>query len=197
MFSQLCVAAFPQEPKNEQYLAASPQSSPTGQTGAGTGSAGIAAAKPGQADGMGNLRLEGRRPLYRLNRSDVVELTFTLSPELDQVLTVQPDCYVFLKDAGSLLACGLTLEEFRSAVGAAYKGYLHDRRLRSHSKILSGLISWLAEKSAIPASMNCAPRPRSSKRYRSPEASLMRPSTRRWFCFGGSTTNWWRRTFLI
>jgi polysaccharide export outer membrane protein len=39
---------------------------------------------------------------------------------------VQPDCYVFLKDAGSLLACGLTLEEFRSAVGAAYKGYLHD-----------------------------------------------------------------------
>jgi polysaccharide biosynthesis/export protein len=126
LFSQLCVAAFPQEPKNEQYLGASPQSSPTGQTGAGTGSAGIAAAKPGQADGMGNLRLEGRRPLYRLNQSDVVALSFTLSPEFDQTLTIQPDGYVALKDAGPVLAQGLTLEEFRLAVGQAYSGYLHD-----------------------------------------------------------------------
>jgi polysaccharide biosynthesis/export protein len=127
LFSQLCVAAFPQEPKNEQYLGTGPQSSPTGQTGAGTGSAGIAGAKPGQADGMGNPRLGGeRRPLYRLNQSDVVALSFTLSPEFDQTLTIQPDGYVALKDAGTVLAQGLTLEEFRLAVGQAYTGYLHD-----------------------------------------------------------------------
>ena len=87
----------------------------------------MAAAKPGQADGKGNPRLGGeRRPLYRLTRSDVVTLSFTLSPEFDQILTVQPDGYVALKDAGPVFAQGLTLEEFREAVVRAYKEYLHD-----------------------------------------------------------------------
>jgi polysaccharide export outer membrane protein len=124
---QLCVAVFAQEEKKQTDLGAGIQASP-GQTGAGIGSTGMTAAKPGQADGMGNLQQLGgeRRPLYRLNRSDVVTLAFTLSPEFDQMLTVQPDGYVFLKDAGAVLAYGLTLEEFRLAVRQAYKGYLHD-----------------------------------------------------------------------
>jgi polysaccharide export outer membrane protein len=122
---QLCLAAFTQEEK--RGLGASLQSSQTGQTGAGMGSGGMTAAKPGEADGLGNPQLGGvRRPLYRLNRSDVVTLSFTLSPEFDQTLTVQPDGYVFLKDAGLVLAQGRTLEEFRLAVVEAYKGYLHD-----------------------------------------------------------------------
>ena len=124
---QLCVAPFAQEKKSEQGLGLSTQSSPTGQTGAGTGSMGMVAAKPGQADGTGNPRLGGgRRPLYRLNHSDIVTLSFTLSPEFDQTLTIQPDGYVALKDAGPVLAEGLTLEEFRLAVLRAYTGYLHE-----------------------------------------------------------------------
>ncbi|MGD0567995.1 MAG: polysaccharide biosynthesis/export family protein [Candidatus Sulfotelmatobacter sp.] len=122
---QLCVAAFAQE-KKEQDLGAGTQSSQASQTGAGAGSIGTAAAKPGQADGVGNPQLGERRPLYRLNRSDVVALSFTLSPEFDQTLTIQPDGYVTLKDAGPVFAQGLTLEEFRLAVVRAYKGYLHD-----------------------------------------------------------------------
>jgi protein involved in polysaccharide export with SLBB domain len=123
---QLCVAAFPQEEKGVQDLGAT-SSSPDGPTGAGTGSTGMAAAKSGEADGTGNPRLGGgRRPLYRLNHSDVLALSFTLSPEFDQTLTIQPDGYVALKDAGTVLAQGLTLEEFRLAVELAYKGYLHD-----------------------------------------------------------------------
>src|SRR5580693_9623274 len=87
----------------------------------------MAAATSGQADGKGNTTLGGeRRPLYRLNRSDVVTLSFTLSPEFDQMLTIQPDGYVALKDAGPVFAQGLTLEEFREAVLRAYTGYLHD-----------------------------------------------------------------------
>src|SRR5258708_21238600 len=122
---QLCVAAFAQEEK--QNLGVNTKSSPTGQTGAGTGSTGMAAAKSGKADGTGNPRLGGeRRPPYRLNRSDVVALSFTLSPEFDQTLTVQPDGYVALKDAEPVQAQGLTLEEFRAAVRKAYTGYLHD-----------------------------------------------------------------------
>jgi polysaccharide biosynthesis/export protein len=125
MSLQLCLAAFAQE-KQAQDLGAGSQSSQAGQTGAGAGSMGTAAAKPGQADGVGNPQLGGRRPLYRLNRSDVVALSFTLSPEFDQTLTIQPDGYVTLKDAGLVVAQGLTLEEFRLAVVRAYKGYLHD-----------------------------------------------------------------------
>lgn len=124
---QICIAAFAQEEKREQYLGSDIRSSQTGQTGAGMGSTGMAAAKPGKADGRGNPQLGGeRRPLYRLNHSDVVALSFTLSPEFDQTLTLQPDGYVALKDAGAVLAQGLTLEEFRLAVQRAYSGYLHD-----------------------------------------------------------------------
>jgi polysaccharide biosynthesis/export protein len=127
LFLQLCVTAFAQEEKSEQDLGAGQKSSPTGQTGAGTGNTGMAAAKTGKADGTGNPWLGGeRRPLYRLNHSDVVALSFTLSPEFDQTLTVQPDGYITLKDAGLVLAEGLTVEEFRLAVGRAYTGYLHD-----------------------------------------------------------------------
>lgn len=124
---QVCVAAFAQEENREQqHLGASVPSSPTSQTGAVVGSTRMPAAKPGKADGAGNLQLGDRRPLYRLNRSDVVALSFTLSPEFDQTVTIQPDGYVALKDAGLVAAQGLTLEEFRMAVGKAYTGYLHD-----------------------------------------------------------------------
>ncbi len=124
---QFCVATFAQEEKRKQDLGASTPSSQTGQTGTGMGSARMMAAKPGQADGMGNPQLGGeRRPLYRLNCSDVVTVSFTLSPEFDQTLTIQPDGYVALKDAAPVFAQGLTLEEFRPAVRRAYTGYLHD-----------------------------------------------------------------------
>ena len=125
---QVCVAVFAQEgQKQQQNLGSNTESSQSSQTGAGAGSTGMTAAKPGQADGTGNPTLGGeRRPLYRLNRSDVVALSFTLSPEFDQVIIIQPDGYVFLKDAGSVLAQGLTLEEFQLAVRRAYTGYLHD-----------------------------------------------------------------------
>ena len=128
--SQLCGAALPQDKATGQNLGATTESAQTGQTGAGAGGTGTTAAKPGQADGTGNPKLGGeRRPRYRLNRSDVVALSFTLSPEFDQALVVQPDGYVFLKDGGAVLAYGLTLEEFRSAVQRAYAGYLHDPQI--------------------------------------------------------------------
>src|SRR5258708_9105887 len=123
----VCMDGFGQEAQTEQYLGTNVPSSQTGQTGAGLGSMGMAVAKSGKADGTGNLQLGGeRRPLYRLNRSDVVTLSFTLSPEFDQTLTVQPDGYIALKDAGTVFAQGLTVEELQEAVRGAYRGYLHD-----------------------------------------------------------------------
>ena len=74
------------------------------------GGSSITAAKPGGADGLGNPLLGGQRhPLYRLRPSDVVEISFTVAPEFNQSLTVQPDGYVMLKDAGMLEVEGLNL----------------------------------------------------------------------------------------
>lgn len=96
-------------------------------TGAGEGGNSSTAAKPGRADGLGNPSLGGECcPLYRLRSSDVVEVTFTVAPEFNQTLTVQPDGYVTLKDAGAVWAQGLTIPEFGEAVQKAYGGYLHD-----------------------------------------------------------------------
>ena len=103
------------------------QNSRGGLTGAGAGGSRTKAAKSGGTDGQGNEFLGGnRRPFYRLQPSDVVELSFTLAPEFNQTLTVQPDGYAALKDAGLIEAQGLNLEEFSDAVRTAYRGYLHD-----------------------------------------------------------------------
>jgi polysaccharide biosynthesis/export protein len=99
----------------------------SGLTGVGTGVNHSSAAKPGGADGLGNPLLGGgRRPLYRLQPSDVVEVSFTVAPEFNQTVTVQPDGYVMLKDAGGVQAQGLSLQEFDEVVRKAYQGYLHD-----------------------------------------------------------------------
>jgi polysaccharide export outer membrane protein len=96
-------------------------------TGAGAGGDGTTVAKPGGADGLGNLLLGGERhPLYRLRPSDAVEISFTVAPEFNQTLIVQPDGYVMLKDAGMVDVQGRNLQEFTEAVEKAYRGYLHD-----------------------------------------------------------------------
>jgi len=102
------------------------QGSCSSLTGAGAGVEKLTAAKPGRADGLGNPLLGERHPLYRLRSSDVVEVTFSVAPEFNQVLTVQPDGYVMLKNAGAVEAQGLTMPEFNRAVEKAYTGYLHD-----------------------------------------------------------------------
>ena len=122
---QCCWMAFAQN--ENSGLPGGHEASRSGLTGAGTGDRSTTAAKPGEADGLGNPLLGGdRRPLYRLRASDVVEITFTVAPEFNQTLTVQPDGYVMLKDAGPVEVEGLTLAEFSQAVRKAYTGYLHD-----------------------------------------------------------------------
>jgi polysaccharide export outer membrane protein len=124
---ECCSAAFAQGENTD--LGGNKQTSQSGFTGAGSGGSGTAA-KPGGADGQGNPLLGGERhPLYRLRPSDVVEISFTVAPEFNQTLTVQPDGYVMLKDADMVQGQGLNLREFSEAVQTAYRGYLHDPRV--------------------------------------------------------------------
>ena len=43
--------------------------------------------------------------------SDTLELSFMLTPEFNQTVTVQPDGYITLRDAGDVPAAGRTLTE--------------------------------------------------------------------------------------
>jgi polysaccharide biosynthesis/export protein len=117
-------AAFAQGAKDQS---ASTITSQSGLTGTETEGNVATAAKPDRADGLGNPLLGGeRRPLYRLRPSDIVEISFTVAPEFNQTLTVQPDGYVTLKDAGMVQAEGLDMQQFTLAIQNAYRGYLHD-----------------------------------------------------------------------
>jgi protein involved in polysaccharide export with SLBB domain len=66
---------------------------------------------------------------YRLNPSDTLELTFTLTPEFNQTLTIQPDGYITLRGVGDLPAAGCTLPELTQAIKAAFAKILHDPQI--------------------------------------------------------------------
>lgn len=70
--------------------------------------------------------LEQRHPHYVLQREDVLLVSFPLSTELNQTVTIQPDGYISLLNAGSLYAQGLTAPELAEAIRKAYAGILHD-----------------------------------------------------------------------
>ena len=92
-----------------------------------TESVGPAISQPDRADGTGNPVLgRDRRPLYRLGKSDVLEVSLTFAPEFNQTVTVQPDGYITLKDAGHLYVEGMTAQELELAIRAAYSKLLHD-----------------------------------------------------------------------
>ena len=67
-----------------------------------------------------------RNPLYRISRSDVLSLSFPLSPEMNQTVTVQPDGFISLEVAGEIRIEGLTTPEVVNAVKKAYENTLHD-----------------------------------------------------------------------
>jgi polysaccharide export outer membrane protein len=67
-----------------------------------------------------------RNPRYRINRSDILNLSFPLSPEFNQTVTVQPDGFITLQGAGSISILGMTVPETSEAIKKAYARVLHD-----------------------------------------------------------------------
>jgi polysaccharide export outer membrane protein len=70
--------------------------------------------------------LQQRNPRYRVMRDDVLNVSFPLSPELNQTVTVQPDGYITLLNAGSVFVQGMTVPELTEALKKAYASILHD-----------------------------------------------------------------------
>jgi polysaccharide biosynthesis/export protein len=67
-----------------------------------------------------------RNERYRLCTSDVIAVTFPLTPEFDQTVNIQPDGFASLMAAGDVHLEGLTIEEAVGAVRTAYAKVLHD-----------------------------------------------------------------------
>lgn len=67
-----------------------------------------------------------QRPRYRIEPGDVLELTFPLSTDFNQTLTVAPDGYVGLRGVGDFYAADKSLPQLRSALVTAYSTILHD-----------------------------------------------------------------------
>jgi polysaccharide biosynthesis/export protein len=78
-----------------------------------------------QAD-SGRPALEHRNPRYRVMRDDVLVLTFPLSPEFNQTITIEPDGYVTLLGAGSVYIQEMTVPEVIEALKKAYSKILRD-----------------------------------------------------------------------
>jgi polysaccharide export outer membrane protein len=70
--------------------------------------------------------LEHRNPRYQVQRDDILIITFALSPEMDQTVTIQPDGYVTLMNVGSVFIQGMTVPQVVDAIKKAYAGTLHD-----------------------------------------------------------------------
>lgn len=63
---------------------------------------------------------------YLVHASDSLELSFPLTPDFNQTVTVRPDGYITLRNVGELKAAGQTLLELTESVKAAYSKILHD-----------------------------------------------------------------------
>jgi protein involved in polysaccharide export with SLBB domain len=70
--------------------------------------------------------IQRRDARYRLCASDVVSLTFPLTPEFNQSVSIQPDGFASLAGVGDLHLEGLTTQESAEAVRTAYAQILHD-----------------------------------------------------------------------
>jgi polysaccharide export outer membrane protein len=87
-----------------------------------------AATTAGAADGKRSPALTGalRRPLYRLRKSDVLDVSFTFAPEFNQTASVQPDGFIALKGLSAIFAESMTVVELQDAVRHGYAETMHD-----------------------------------------------------------------------
>lgn len=70
--------------------------------------------------------LHHRNPRYQLVKDDVLQLNFALTPEFNQLVTVQPDGFITLLGVGDLHVEGQTVPDVTESIRAAYSKTLHN-----------------------------------------------------------------------
>jgi polysaccharide biosynthesis/export protein len=79
---------------------------------------------PSQPKAADQPTLQSRDERYRLERNDVFDLDFVLTPEFNQTVTVQPDGYISLRGVGDIKVLGQTIPEASASIRAAYANVL-------------------------------------------------------------------------
>jgi polysaccharide export outer membrane protein len=67
-----------------------------------------------------------RYPRYKLESGDQFDVSFELSPEFNQAVTVQPDGYITLRGAGDVHVAGQTVPQLTETLRQAYGKILKD-----------------------------------------------------------------------
>jgi polysaccharide biosynthesis/export protein len=67
-----------------------------------------------------------RYPRYLLRTTDVLHITFPISPEYDQTVAIQPDGYISLRGVGDIYIAGKSLPELTETLRKTYQQFLHD-----------------------------------------------------------------------
>ena len=81
-----------------------------------------AAAKPSAAAPQ----FQQRSPRYRIEAGDSFDVSFELSPEFNQTVSVQPDGFVTLRGVGDIKVAGETVPELTQTVRQAYEKFLNN-----------------------------------------------------------------------
>ena len=72
------------------------------------------------------LNFPDRYPRYKLSSGDQFDISFELSPEFNQSVSVQPDGFITLRGVGDVHVAGQTVPELTATLRNAYKNILHD-----------------------------------------------------------------------
>ncbi|HUC28988.1 MAG TPA: polysaccharide biosynthesis/export family protein [Candidatus Acidoferrum sp.] len=67
-----------------------------------------------------------RYPRYKLRPGDAFDISFELSPEFNQSVSVQPDGFITLRSVGDVHVAGQTVPELTTTLRTAYAPILHD-----------------------------------------------------------------------
>src|ERR1700732_2985326 len=80
------------------------------------------AARPAGDD----LAFQTRHPRYKLEMGDTFDVSFDLSPEFNQTVTVQPDGYITLHGIGDVHVAEQTVPELTATLRSAYSKILNE-----------------------------------------------------------------------
>jgi len=70
--------------------------------------------------------LQSHDPRYQLRVGDTLDISFRLTPEFNQIVTIQPDGYINLRDLPDLHVTGKTTPEVTEILKKRYSRILHD-----------------------------------------------------------------------
>jgi polysaccharide export outer membrane protein len=86
-------------------------------------------ADPSHAQTPAIPQLQDRYPRYKIGSGDSFDVSFELSPEFNQTVTVQPDGFITLRGVGDVNVAGQNVPELTQTLKTAYGKILNDPQI--------------------------------------------------------------------